>query len=66
MKADFTMFFLIIFAIAAFAGWDWPNIAKIMPVYIAAPSRARARATLPRNKWLGEAPRRRLWRHGSI
>ncbi len=36
MKADFTIFFLIIFAVAAFVGWDWPNIAKIMPVYVAA------------------------------
>ncbi len=36
MKADFTIFFLVIFAVAAFVGWDWPNIAKIMPVYVAA------------------------------
>lgn len=36
MKADFTMFFFIIFLAAALAGWDWPNIAKIMPVYVAA------------------------------
>jgi tripartite tricarboxylate transporter TctB family protein len=36
MKADFTIFFLIVFAVAAFVGWDWPNIAKIMPVYVAA------------------------------
>ena len=36
MKADFTIFFLIIFAVAAIVGWDWPNIAKIMPVYVAA------------------------------
>jgi Tripartite tricarboxylate transporter TctB family len=36
MKADFTLFFLIVFLGAAIAGWDWPNIAKIMPVYVAA------------------------------
>jgi hypothetical protein len=36
MKVDFTIFFLIVFALAAFVGWDWPNIAKIMPVYVAA------------------------------
>jgi hypothetical protein len=36
MKADFTLFFLIAFLGAAIAGWDWPNIAKIMPVYVAA------------------------------
>jgi Tripartite tricarboxylate transporter TctB family len=36
MKVDFTVFFLIVFLAAAIAGWDWPNIAKIMPVYVAA------------------------------
>lgn len=36
MKVDFTLFFLIIFAGAAIWGWNWPNIAKIMPVYVAA------------------------------
>ena len=36
MKVDFTIFFLLIFVAAAIAGWDWPNIAKIMPVYVAA------------------------------
>jgi hypothetical protein len=36
MKADFTLFFLIVFLTAAIVGWDWPNIAKIMPVYVAA------------------------------
>lgn len=36
MKADFTLFFLIVFLAAAIVGWDWPNIAKIMPVYVAA------------------------------
>ena len=36
MKADFTLFFLVVFLCAAIAGWEWPNIAKIMPVYVAA------------------------------
>ena len=36
MKANLTLFFLVIFAVAAYVGWDWPNIAKIMPVYVAA------------------------------
>lgn len=36
MKADFTLFYLIIFVGAIFVGWEWPNIAKIMPVYVAA------------------------------
>lgn len=36
MKVDFTLFFLLVFIAAAIAGWDWPNIAKIMPVYVAA------------------------------
>lgn len=36
MKVDFTLFFLVIFLAAAVIGWDWPDIAKIMPVYVAA------------------------------
>ena len=36
MKANLTLFFLVIFVIGAFVGWDWPDIAKIMPVYVAA------------------------------
>jgi hypothetical protein len=36
MKANLTLFFLVMFVIAAVVGWDWPNIAKIMPVYVAA------------------------------
>lgn len=36
MKADLTLFFLVIFVGAALWGWEWPNIAKIMPVYVAA------------------------------
>jgi hypothetical protein len=36
MKVDFTVFFLVVFLAATVSGWDWPNIAKIMPVYVAA------------------------------
>ena len=36
MKFDFTVFFLLVFLVATIAGWEWPNIAKIMPVYVAA------------------------------
>lgn len=36
MKANLTLFFLAMFLAAAFIGWDWPGIAKIMPVYVAA------------------------------
>ena len=36
MKANFTLFFLAIFLAAAVLGWQWPDIAKIMPVYVAA------------------------------
>lgn len=36
MRVDVTLFFLLIFVAAAVIGWDWPNIAKIMPVYVAA------------------------------
>ena len=36
MKANFTLFFLAVFLVAAFVGWEWPDIAKIMPVYVAA------------------------------
>jgi hypothetical protein len=36
MKANFTLFFLAAFLAAAWGGWEWPNIAKIMPVYVAA------------------------------
>jgi hypothetical protein len=36
MKANLTIFFLAVFLVAFWAGWDWPAIAKIMPVYVAA------------------------------
>ena len=36
MKTNLTLFFLVVFVVGAVFGWDWPNIAKIMPVYVAA------------------------------
>ena len=36
MKANFGLFFLVVFILAVWAGWEWPYIAKLMPVYIAA------------------------------
>ena len=36
MRANFTLFLLVIFLGAVWLGWEWPNIAKIMPVYVAA------------------------------
>ena len=36
MKANFGLFFLAIFSVAIWAGWEWPYIAKLMPVYVAA------------------------------
>jgi hypothetical protein len=36
MKANLTLFFLTVFLVAGWVGWDWPDIAKIMPVYVAA------------------------------
>jgi len=36
MKANFGLFFLAIFLVAVWTGWEWPYIAKLMPVYIAA------------------------------
>ena len=36
MKVNLTLFFLLVFVGGAFFGWDWPDIAKIMPVYVAA------------------------------
>ena len=35
MRANFTIFFTA-FLGAAWVGWEWPDIAKIMPVYVAA------------------------------
>jgi len=36
MKANFGFLFLALFILAIWAGWDWPYIAKLMPVYVAA------------------------------
>lgn len=36
MRANFTLFFLAVFLLAIWIGWEWPDIAKIMPVYVAA------------------------------
>jgi hypothetical protein len=36
MKVNFTFFFLAVFLIAILWGWEWPYIAKLMPVYVAA------------------------------
>ncbi|MGZ8495934.1 MAG: tripartite tricarboxylate transporter TctB family protein [Candidatus Binatia bacterium] len=36
MKINFALFLLIIFSVATVSGWGWPDIAKIMPVYVAA------------------------------
>jgi len=36
MRANLTFFFLAIFLVAAVSGWEWPYIAKLMPVYVAA------------------------------
>jgi hypothetical protein len=36
MRTNFALFLLIIFTGAAVTGWEWPDIAKIMPVYVAA------------------------------
>jgi hypothetical protein len=36
MRVDFAFFFLVVFLAAAVAGWEWPYIAKMMPVYVAA------------------------------
>jgi len=36
MRTNFTLFLLAVFLIATWTGWGWPNIAKIMPVYVAA------------------------------
>ena len=36
MKINFALFLLVVFAVATVSGWGWPDIAKIMPVYVAA------------------------------
>ena len=36
MTASFTLFLVAVFIGAVWWGWEWPYIAKLMPVYIAA------------------------------
>lgn len=36
MKINFALFLLVVFCVAIVSGWGWPDIAKIMPVYVAA------------------------------
>jgi hypothetical protein len=36
MKANLGFFFLAVFLVAVWSGWDWPYIAKLMPLYVAA------------------------------
>jgi hypothetical protein len=36
MTANFTLFLIAVFLGAIWWGWEWPYIAKMMPVYVAA------------------------------
>jgi hypothetical protein len=36
MAANFTLFLVAIFVGAVWWGWEWPYIAKMMPIYVAA------------------------------
>ncbi|HEV8344474.1 MAG TPA: tripartite tricarboxylate transporter TctB family protein [Candidatus Binatia bacterium] len=36
MTANLTLFFVVVFLVATWMGWEWPFIAKMMPVYVAA------------------------------
>jgi len=36
MTANFTLFLVVVFIGAIWWGWEWPYIAKLMPVYVAA------------------------------
>ncbi len=36
MRTNLNLFFAAIFLIAIVSGWEWPYIAKLMPVYVAA------------------------------
>lgn len=36
MTANMTLFMVVVFAAAIWWGWEWPYIAKLMPVYVAA------------------------------
>jgi hypothetical protein len=36
VTANLTLFLVVVFAAAIWWGWEWPYIAKLMPVYVAA------------------------------
>jgi hypothetical protein len=36
MTANFTLFLIALFMAAIWWGWEWPYIAKLMPIYVAA------------------------------
>ena len=36
MTGNLTLFFVVVFLVAVWLGWEWPFIAKLMPVYVAA------------------------------
>jgi len=36
MTANLTLFLVAVFTVAIWLGWEWPYIAKLMPVYVAA------------------------------
>jgi hypothetical protein len=36
MNTNFTLFLTAIFLVAIWWGWEWPYIAKLMPLYVAA------------------------------
>lgn len=36
MTGKFTLFLILLFAVAIWLGWEWPYIAKLMPIYVAA------------------------------
>jgi hypothetical protein len=36
MSANFTLFLTAVFLGAIYWGWEWPYIAKLMPIYVAA------------------------------
>jgi hypothetical protein len=36
MRTNLNLFFAAVFLVAIVSGWEWPYIAKLMPVYVAA------------------------------
>jgi hypothetical protein len=36
MTANLTLFLVVVFATAIWWGWEWPYIAKLMPIYVSA------------------------------